>query len=99
MIDVQKEVFEFNLKTQLATQSAQINSLKNIIEKDKLIIEKRHNIKLTAGLQLENGSITSTDYLTELNAEMQALLNQKIHEIKLMNMITSYNTSKGINNF
>jgi outer membrane protein TolC len=99
MLDVQKEVFEFNLKAALAQQSAQINSLREIIEKDKQIIEKRHHIRETASKQLENGSITSTDYLTELNAEMQATLNQKVHEIKLMNAISNYNTSKGINNF
>lgn len=99
MIDVQKEVFEFNLKTTMLTQTAQINSLTTMIEKDKQIIEKRHNIRLTASKQLENGSITSTDYLLELNAEMQAILNQKVHEVKLMNAITNYNSSKGINNF
>ncbi len=99
MVDVQREVFEFNLKSTLATQTAQINSLKEIIEKDKQIIEKRHSIKETAAKQLENGSITTTDYLTELNAEMQATLNQKVHEIKLMNAITNYNSTKGINNF
>ena len=99
MVDVQKEVFEFNLRTALLTQSAQINSLKNMIQTDKLIIEKRHNIKETAAAQLANGSITTTDYLTQLNAEMQAVLNQKIHEIKLMNAVTTYNSTKGINNF
>lgn len=99
MIDVQKEVFEFNLKNTMLTQTAQINSLTTMIEKDKQIIEKRHNIRLTASKQLENGSITSTDYLLELNAEMQAILNQKVHEVKLMNAITNYNSSKGINNF
>ena len=99
MIDIQKEVFEFNLKTTLATQAAQVNTLKSVIEKDRTIIEKRHNITLTAASQLENGNITTTDYLTQLNAEMQALLNQKIHEIKLMNAISNYNTTKGITNF
>jgi outer membrane protein TolC len=99
MVDVQKEVFEFNLKTTMLSQTAQINSLKDIIEKDKLIIEKRKSIKATAATQLANGSITSTDYLIESNAEMQAELNQKVHEVKLMNEICTYNTSKGINNF
>lgn len=99
MVDVQKEVFEFNLKSTMLQQTATINSLTTIIEKDKQIIDKRHNIRLTAATQLENGSITSTDYLLELNAEMQAVLSQKLHEVRLMNAITSYNTSKGINNF
>lgn len=99
MVDVQRETFEFNLKSAMLTQAAQINSLQTSIEKDKQIIEKRHNITMTAAKQLENGSITSTDYLIELNAEMQAILNQKVHEVKLMNAITTYNSSKGINNF
>lgn len=99
MVDVQKEVFEFNTKNSMTTQVAQINSLKDIIEKDKLIIEKRHNITKTYSTQLENGTITTTDYLTQLNAEMQAVLNQKVHEVKLMNAITNYNTTKGITNF
>lgn len=99
MVDVQKEVFEFNLKTTLLAQTAQINSLTEILEKDKLIIKKRNSIKETAATQLANGSITSTDYLTESNAEMQAVLNQKVHQIKLMNAISNYNSTKGIKNF
>lgn len=98
-VDVQKEVFEFNLKATLANEKSQISSLKMNIQKDKLIIEKRHNISLTASNQLENGTITTTDYLIQLNAEMQAVLNQKIHEIKLMNAIANYNTTLGITNF
>ncbi|MGZ4158085.1 MAG: TolC family protein, partial [Bacteroidia bacterium] len=86
-------------KSTMLTQTAQINSLKDMIEKDKQIVEKRKSIKETASAQLANGSITTTDYLTQLNAEMQAELNQKVHEIKLMNAITNYNSTKGINNF
>ncbi len=99
MVDVQKEVFVFNTKTTMNTQVAQLNSLKDMIDKDKLIIEKRHNITKTFSSQLENGSVTTTDYLIQLNAEMQAVLSQKVHEIKLMNAITSYNTTKGITNY
>lgn len=99
MVDVQKEVFEFNLRNTMLTQNAQITSLKKMLEKDKIIIEKRHNIKETAATQLANGAITTSDYLTQLNAEMQSVLNQKVHEIKLMNAITSYNATKGISNF
>lgn len=99
MIDVQREVFLFNIKTALTSQAAQINAMQDAIKKDVLIIEKRKNVSKTAASQLENGKITVTDYLTQLNAEMQATLNQKIHEVKLMNAMTTYNTTKGINNF
>ncbi len=99
MLDVQREVFLFNLNNALTTQTTQIKSIKEIIEKDKQIVEKRHNVTTTASSQLENGKITVTDYLTQLNAELQATLNQKIHEIRLMNAMTNYNTTKGITNF
>jgi outer membrane protein TolC len=99
MVDVQKEVFEFNLRAAMAQQTAQITALQSAIEKDKQIVEKRSHIRETASKQLENGTITTTDYLTELNSEMQAKLNQKVHEVKLMNAITNYNTNKGLNNF
>jgi outer membrane protein TolC len=99
MIDVQQQVFLFNLNQQLTTQAAQISSMEEMIAKDKTIVEKRHNVTLTASAQLENGKITVTDYLTQLNAELQAVMNQKIHEVRLMNAQTSYNTTKGITNF
>jgi outer membrane protein TolC len=98
MIDVQQEIFELNLRAALESKLAAINSLKEMIEKDKLIIQKRHSIVTTASTQLENGSITSTDYLVELNKEMEAVLNQKIHEIKLMSAISDYNTTTGTTN-
>lgn len=99
MVDVQKEVFEFSIRNALTSQSAQISALKSMIEKDKLIVEKRHNISQTTSAQLANGTITSSDYITQLNAEMQAVLNEKVHEIKLMNAISNYSTTKGITNF
>ncbi len=99
MVAVQREVFLFNLNTNLTNQKAQIVSLQEIITKDKQIIEKRHNVTQTASAQLENGKITVTEYLTQLNAELQATLNQKIHEIRLMNATSTYNTTRGITNF
>lgn len=98
-IDVQQELFLFNLNNTLTSQTAQINSLLEMIDKDKIIVEKRHNVTQTASAQLENGKITVNDYLTQLNAELQATLNQKIHEIRLMNAKTTYNTTRGINTF
>jgi outer membrane protein TolC len=98
-IDVQKHLFELNVKTSLLSQDAQIKSLTEIIAKDDEIISKRQKITSTASTQFENGSLTSTDYLTELNSEMQARLNKKVHEVKLMNAESNYATTKGIPNF
>jgi outer membrane protein TolC len=99
MVNVQKEAFLFSIETALTSQQAQLNSMKTIIEKDNSIIEKRHNVSIVAASQLDNGKITVTNYVTQLNEEMAAKLNKKIHEIKLMNAQSSYNTTKGITNY
>ena len=96
MIDVQQEVFTMNTQNALSIQEAQIRSLKEIILKDDDIIAKRHRITETASNQLLNGAITTSDYLTQLNNEMQSLLNKKIHEVKLLSVITHYGITKGI---
>lgn len=99
MIDVQREIFLFNIRNSLETQTGQINSNRELISRDSEIVQKRKKVTSTASAQLQNGRITFTDYLLQLNAEMQASMNQKIHEIKLMNAISGYNITRGITNF
>ena len=98
-VDVQQQLFVLNLKTALEEQASHVASLQQEVASDKAISASRHKITLAAAAQLENGSLTTADYLIQLNAEMQALLNEQIHEIKLMNAITTYQTTKGISNY
>mgnify|MGYP007026935534 CR=1 FL=1 len=97
MVAVQRETFDLSVQTALTTQQAQLKTMQSLIEKDQLIIDKRHNVATTSASQLDNGKITVTAYTMQLNEEMAAKLNQKIHQIKLMNAQSSYNTTKGIN--
>ena len=99
LIDLQQEVFNFNLNSALINQNAQIDAMIEVIKKDSEIIEKRHQVSQTAVSQVENGKITVANYLSQINAELQATLNRKIHEIKLMNAISTINTTKGLTNF
>lgn len=95
LIDIQKEAFLFNIESSLNTQTAQLSALAQMIEKDDVIIEKRHNVTSTATAQMENGKITVVNYLSQLNAELQAKLNKKVHEIKRMNAISTINATSG----
>ena len=95
LIDIQKEAFLFNIESSLNTQTAQLSALAQMIEKDDVIIEKRHNVTTTATAQMENGKITVVNYLSQLNAELQAKLNKKVHEIKRMNAISTINATSG----
>jgi len=83
IVDVQKEVFDKNLKIQIEEDLAQINKYKKLIEKDLEIITLREKIAKTASSQLDNGVITSTQYLDELNKTTKARLNMEIHQIGL----------------
>ena len=95
LIEIQKEAFLFNIESSLNTQTAQLNALAQMIEKDDVIIEKRHHVTSTATAQMENGKITVVNYLSQLNAELQAKLNKKVHEIKRMNAISTINATSG----
>lgn len=95
LVDIQKEAFLFNIQSSLNTQAAQLSALAQMIEKDDVIIEKRHSVTSTATAQMENGKITVVNYLSQLNAELQAKLNKKVHEIRRMNAISTINATSG----
>lgn len=95
LLDVQREVFLYNVEASMNTQAAQLEALGQVIEKDDIIIEKRHSVTQTATSQMENGKITVANYLTQLNAELQAQLNKKVHEIKHMNAVSTINATSG----
>jgi outer membrane protein TolC len=95
MIDEQKELFQLNLNTTMVQQDGEIEKLKQVIDIDKAIVVKRESISKSTSNQLDNGLITSSDYLTELTAEKQALLNQLMHEIQLGIAIRNYKVSTG----
>jgi hypothetical protein len=46
--------------------------------------------------QLEQGAITSTEYITQLNAESRARVNLEIRKIRLAQALTEYRTKQGI---
>ena len=90
IIETQKESFNQNLKIALQNNRSEMNKYLSLIETDKQIIELRNEIKLASASQLNNGVITSTEYLSEVNAELQARLNIKTHRVKLAQAKINY---------
>jgi outer membrane protein TolC len=72
-----------NLSRLLESKNAEITSLKSLTETDSELITLRKRITAAAESQYENGSITATDYLNELNSERQVMINYEIHKINL----------------
>ena len=90
IIETQKESFNQNLKITLQSNRSEINKYQSLIETDNRIIQLRNDITLSSSSQLDNGVITSSEYLTEVNAELQARLNLKTHQIKLSQARINY---------
>lgn len=95
LVEIQRETFLFNLQSSMTTQKGQLNAITQLIATDDQIIQKRESVTKTAVSQMENGKITVANYLTQLNAELQAKLNKKVHEIKRMNTISIINATSG----
>ena len=83
MIDSRKTDLTDNLKRLLESKNAEINSLKGLIETDSGLIALRKRITASAESQYQNGTITATEYLNELNSEHQTMINFEIHKINL----------------
>lgn len=95
LIAKQRETFELNTQISLSQQASEISKYKALINKDQELINIRQKIKNTISLQLENGTATSSDYITELNNENQARLGLKMHELQMLLGIISYRTTQG----
>lgn len=94
-IQTQYETFALNTRVQLQQQSSEIANLTNALQKDKEIVILRTRVKDVSAAQLDNGVLTVHDYLTDLNAETQAVIAQRTHEIQLVYATIYYQIIKG----
>ena len=90
VITYQQSIIEFRKKDMtetltrlLDTKKAEIESLNSLLETDSMLIDLRKKITASAGSQYENGIITATELLNEMNSEQQALISFEIHKINL----------------
>ncbi|MFD2886155.1 TolC family protein [Chitinophaga cymbidii] len=94
-IQTQSDAFALNTRVQLQQQSSEIANLTGAIERDREIVELRTKVKNVSAAQLDNGVLTVHDYLTDLNAETQAVIAQRTHEIQLVYATLYYQVIKG----
>lgn len=95
-IDVQRENFLFNQQFQTIQNNNELDKIQKLIDTDNELIALRESIRKASLAQLENGVITTSDYLREVN-ELDRAKNQKIlHEIQFL--LTQYNLKVQLNN-
>jgi outer membrane protein TolC len=83
IIDSRKKDMTESLKRLLEAKNAEISSLRSLLETDSELVEIRKRITVAAESQYENGTLTATEFLNEMNSERQAMINAEIHKINL----------------
>jgi hypothetical protein len=69
--------------------------METMLKTDLEMVELRAEITKSASSKLENGSLTTSDYIRELQAETVAKLNQELHKIQLSEAREKYILIKG----
>lgn len=95
IIESQKETFNQNLRADIHKRIADINKYEKMIETDGLIVELQQNIVNTANNQFKNGTLTSTNYLVEVNKLLRSKLNFEAHKLQLIFAKFQYMTAIG----
>lgn len=95
IIDTQKGAFTKNLSIAEKQYLNDIKKYEKMLGRDRDIISLRESILKKVSSQLDNGVITSTEYLTELNKKAKAELDLELHKIQKIYAETGYLTLTG----
>jgi len=95
IVGSQKKIFEINLQSTMIQQQEEITKLEKMLLMDSKIVETKTAIRKASSSQLDNGIITSSDFIVDLNSENQSQFNLKLHEIQLIMAKENFNTTLG----
>jgi outer membrane protein TolC len=83
IVKTKQENFVRNIDLATDQQNKQIDQLTQLLKSDQELIQVRERITKTSASKLENGAITTADYIQDLNAETTAKLMLETHKIQL----------------
>ena len=95
IIENQKNAYDLSNKAVVQQYLSDVIKTEELIKTDNEIIKLRKSITLSASAQLENGTITATDFVTEQLAEEQAFLAQNLHKMQLLQSKALYKAATG----
>lgn len=96
ILDKQKENLVRNINIQLTQEAAEIEQLKTSLEDDRELLEIREKLREIASAQLDEGVITSSDYLESVTDAQQAKLNLEFRKIRLVYAQANYLNKQGL---
>lgn len=90
LTEIRKSATEEGLERLLTLKRAEIVSLREAAESDDILISARRRIAAVSASQLENGTVTATQYITDLNSEKQAVINAGLRRINIARAEAEY---------
>ena len=79
-----RKAFLMSTELDLTQQDTQLGKLQRLMEQDKESADLRHSVAKAAEVQLDNGVITTHEYLQKVNAWHLAQQTLLLHEIQLL---------------
>lgn len=95
LIDVQRDNFERAIELSSIQERNNLDKLGKLIETDQQVVALRENIAKRSASAFDNGTLTSADYLRDLNASLQAKITLEIHKIQKVQAVVNLKTIKG----
>ena len=83
-LSADRKAFLMSTELDLTQQQTQISKLQRLMEQDQESAALRHSVAQAAQVQLDNGVITTHEYLQKVNAENLAKQTLLLHEIQLL---------------
>lgn len=95
LIDTNLDNFNRSIRMSLNQEENNFQKLKTLIGTDEQLVALKEQISKRSAVALENGTITSADYIRDLNAALQTKANLETHRVQLIQASVNYQTIKG----
>lgn len=92
LLQLQQDRIKKRMGVKSETEKQQIQKAKEMMLKDDELLELYTSVSRAYASQLENGTITSAEYVRQLNKEQEAKTNLELHKLQLTIAILNYNT-------
>ena len=94
-VDVDKEIFMYNTNLVMKSQSENMVKYAALLNQDETVIALRSFVANAAKAQLENGVVTTHDYITKVNDENLARQSKILHSIQLIQSQYEFKNTTG----
>ncbi len=95
LVESKKVALELNLRISIDNSLARMAQLKKSLASDSVITKLRSEVTKRSSVKLEKGVITATDYINDLNAEIQSKIQMQTHQVQWVQEKVNYFTIKG----